>query len=58
MHRVRTTIDIAAPPERVWSILTDFAAHPQWNPFITAIWGELKTGGGCRSPPGRPAARA
>jgi hypothetical protein len=44
MKRITTTTDIAAPPERVWSILTDFAAHPQWNPFITAISGDLELG--------------
>jgi hypothetical protein len=44
MHRVRTTIDIAAPPERVWSILADFPAHGHWNPFITAISGKLERG--------------
>jgi hypothetical protein len=45
MQRIATTIDIAAPPERVWSILTDFPAHQQWNPFITTISGELERGG-------------
>ena len=45
MHRIATSIDIAAPPERVWSILTDFPAHAGWNPFITAISGELERGG-------------
>lgn len=28
-------IDLAAPPERVWSVLTDFAAYPDWNPYQT-----------------------
>ena len=45
MKRIATTIDIAAPPTRVWSILTDFPAHAQWNPFITAISGGLERGG-------------
>lgn len=28
-------LDLAAPPEHVWSVLTDFAAYPQWNPYQT-----------------------
>ena len=34
-----TSIDIAAPAGRVWGILTDFAAYPDWNPFIRRIHG-------------------
>ncbi|MDD5280573.1 SRPBCC domain-containing protein [Acidithiobacillus sp.] len=44
MHQIVTQIDIAASPERVWSILTDFSAYPQWNPFIHAISGAAKPG--------------
>jgi len=44
MHQIVTQIDIAASPERVWSILTDFPAYPQWNPFIHAISGAAKPG--------------
>jgi hypothetical protein len=39
-----TNIDIAAPAERVWAILTDFTAYPLWNPFIVKIEGKLKAG--------------
>jgi hypothetical protein len=38
-------IIIRAPPERIWEILTDFAAYPAWNPFIPSIRGELMAGG-------------
>jgi hypothetical protein len=35
---------IQASPERVWDVLTDFAAYSEWNPFIPRITGSLKTG--------------
>jgi hypothetical protein len=44
MHKIQSDIDIGASPQRVWSILTDFAAYPSWNPFITSISGIVKTG--------------
>jgi hypothetical protein len=37
-----TGIDIDAPAERVWRVLTDFPAYPQWNPFMVAVSGKLK----------------
>jgi hypothetical protein len=45
MKQIRAEIEINASAERVWHILTDFAAFPQWNPFIRQISGELKVGG-------------
>lgn len=39
-----TTVDIAAPVERVWRVLTDFASFPQWSRFILAIDGEPRAG--------------
>ncbi|MDD1720479.1 MAG: SRPBCC domain-containing protein [Euryarchaeota archaeon] len=45
MKRIRAEIEINASAERVWHILTDFEAFPQWNPFIRQISGELKVGG-------------
>lgn len=41
---VRTEIDIAAGPQRVWQIITDFASYPEWNPFIRRVEGEPKQG--------------
>jgi hypothetical protein len=38
---LRTEIDITAPAERVWDVLTDFATYPQWNPFIRQVDGVL-----------------
>jgi hypothetical protein len=42
--RLRTEITIAATPERVWRELTDFAAYPEWNPFITSASGRVAAG--------------
>ena len=44
MTQLDTSIDIAAVPDRVWDILTDFPAYPAWNPFIVAIAGEVMQG--------------
>ncbi len=45
MRRVATSDTIAAPPERVWQVLTDFAAYGDWNPLIRAASGDLALGG-------------
>lgn len=55
MHQLETQIEIAAPVERVWSLLIDFASHSRWNPFIRSIEGTLKVGGSLNvfvQPPG------
>jgi hypothetical protein len=39
-HQLHTEIEINAGPERVWAILADFAAYPEWNPFIRSVRGE------------------
>jgi len=43
--QIATTVEIDATPERVWKVLTDFGAYPEWNPFITRIAGPLQAGG-------------
>ena len=43
-HELHTEIDIEAPPETVWSILTDLDAYEQWNPFITSSSGTVAVG--------------
>ena len=39
-----TGIFIAAPPERVWALLTDPEAHTAWNPMIAAVEGSFTPG--------------
>lgn len=41
---IKTEIEIQAPAEKVWSILTDFNHYHEWNPFIINSNGELKEG--------------
>jgi hypothetical protein len=42
--QLHTEIPIQATPQRVWDILTDFAAYPAWNPFIPRISGAPTVG--------------
>ena len=44
MKELHTEIEIAAPVEHVWKILTDFAQFPTWNPFVTQAKGEIREG--------------
>ncbi len=44
MAAVETGTDIAAPPWRVWRLLTDFDAYPAWNPFLTRVEGRPEEG--------------
>jgi len=41
---IRSGLTIAATPERVWAILTDFARYREWNPFIRAVEGTVEVG--------------
>jgi hypothetical protein len=40
MKTIVTEIHIAASPERVWQVLTNFPEHANWDPFISSIEGE------------------
>jgi hypothetical protein len=44
MKEISAEIEIEAPAERVWEVLTDFAKFPEWNPFIRQMSGEPRTG--------------
>jgi hypothetical protein len=38
------SIEIAATPAQVWDVLLDFAAYPEWNPFVSSISGGTTPG--------------
>jgi hypothetical protein len=42
--QVETSIEIAATPDQVWEVLTNFDAYPEWNPFIKEISGTPEVG--------------
>jgi hypothetical protein len=44
MRHISATVDLDAPPERVWAVLTDTAKYSTWNPFITKLGGTLAVG--------------
>jgi hypothetical protein len=44
-QRIETSIEIDAPPSRVWEVLTDQRSVATWNPFIRSMAGPLKEGG-------------
>lgn len=44
MKSIHTEIEIKAPVDKVWSILTDFEKYPEWNPFIKSIQGDIRVG--------------
>jgi len=58
MAEIRTEIEINAPVNEVWSILTDFKRHAEWNPFIREITGELREGAQLQVNLGPPGKRA
>ncbi len=44
MRELRSEIEIDAPPERVWSVLTRFDEYPEWNPFMRSLSGRCEVG--------------
>jgi hypothetical protein len=58
VKEIRTEIEIDAPINVVWSILTDFTRHAEWNPFIREISGELRKGAQLQVNLGAPGKRA
>lgn len=41
---IQTEIDIDAPPEAVWEILTNLESYADWNPLITSSSGVVGVG--------------
>jgi len=41
---IRSAIEIRAPLDVVWRVLTDFSAYPEWNPHIRRVRGTAKMG--------------
>jgi demethylmenaquinone methyltransferase / 2-methoxy-6-polyprenyl-1,4-benzoquinol methylase len=44
MRTIAAEVVVDAPPERIWSVLTDFAAYPEWNPFMFSVEGAPEAG--------------
>lgn len=43
-RELRTETTVAAPPEKVWALLTDFSRMPEWSPELVRMV-PLKSGG-------------
>lgn len=41
---MKREVVINAPADRVWSVLTDVEAYPEWNPFFVKAEGKLAVG--------------
>lgn len=53
----RTTFPVAASPDRVWEVISNFDSWSEWNPSVPSIKGDLKVGNVCAVKlvmPGRP----
>jgi len=44
VRTIRSAIEIRAPIEVVWQVLTDFSAYPEWNPHIRYARGTPRLG--------------
>ncbi len=44
MKELKTEIIINASKDKVWAVMMDFSAYPEWSTFIRSIEGEAKLG--------------
>jgi hypothetical protein len=44
MKEFKSSATIQASPEKIWEILTDIGAYPEWDPYCVKIEGELEVG--------------
>jgi hypothetical protein len=44
MKTMPATIQIDAPPEAVWAVLTDLSSYPEWNPLFREASGQVAVG--------------
>jgi hypothetical protein len=44
VRTVAHAIDIPASPATVWRLLAQTDRYPEWNPFMTALTGQLAVG--------------
>lgn len=44
MKTYDSTLEIDAPADQVWTVLTDFASYPAWNAALPTIRGDLRVG--------------
>lgn len=44
MRELKTEIELSAPIERVWQVLTDFEHWQEWNPMVNQVSGNAALG--------------
>ncbi len=41
---IRTAVEIDAPREQVYAVLSDLSSYPEWNPYHRKVMGEFRNG--------------
>ncbi len=44
LYTIRTQIILPANPAKSWSVLTNFAGYPDWNPYLPRVEGAFEVG--------------
>lgn len=45
MRQYHTKIEIDAPAQDVWRVLTNFTTYNEWNPLVRSVTGDIQEGG-------------